>query len=121
MKPVKCDVKRCGSPAEVSTPFGARYCRGHRYLAEPQNLSDDELRAGVNEFTQDDPPPYGKERAMSQSVEELAQTVREDLSEAYLNGAFEDDQPYEPKSFAALDALEEIAKAVEQATTKGDA
>lgn len=60
----KCDAKGCGSPAEVNDRMGGHFCRGHSYLATAglsvQQMTDDHLRAGVNEFTQDDPPPYGK-------------------------------------------------------------
>ena len=37
----KCDAKGCGFPAEVYTRFGARYCTGHSYLAEPSDPAPD--------------------------------------------------------------------------------
>lgn len=44
----KCDARRCGSPAEVFTRFGARYCRGHGYLAEVSEPVSGEGHADVH-------------------------------------------------------------------------
>ncbi len=51
----------CGQRADVCFDHGDvwKQRRWTGTLSELQRMTEHELRAGVNEFTEDDPPPYG--------------------------------------------------------------
>ncbi len=60
----KCPT--CGKRADMCFTHGEIWKRRQREntSSELQMMRDDELRAAVNEFTEDDPPPYGGEKSM---------------------------------------------------------
>ncbi len=51
----------CGRRADMCFEHGEIWKQRERthLPSELQRMTEHELRAGVNEFTQDDPPPYG--------------------------------------------------------------
>ena len=54
----------CGARADQCFAHGTEWKRPARYqdtrLSALQRMTDYELREAVHEFTQDDPPPYGR-------------------------------------------------------------
>lgn len=51
----------CGRRADICFDHGDEWKKRERHgtLSELQRMTEHELRARVNEFTEDDPPPYG--------------------------------------------------------------